>query len=159
LTPDELRNLHDKAVEPIRQRWLPEVHQVVAAERVLHRSLGEIEAWSTLSEIKGQLDGDIVALDAALSVLGEPIKTRLNQLIERAKNATFTLDQCYESLRGGQYEILQQLFASDISPSKDERGLVRQLRSTRDQTALYAANTLADMQRGQHAIRTLSRAM
>lgn len=89
----------------------------------------------------------------------DPIKRRLNQLIERAQKASFTLDQCYELLKVGQYEILRQIFTSDISSSKDERGFVRQLRATRDPTALYAANTLADMQRGQHAIRTLSRAM
>ena len=102
LTPDELKNLHGTAVEPIRQRWLPEVHQVVEAERVLHRSLGEIEAWSTISEIRGQIDENIVALRAASSVLTDPIKRRLNQLIERAQKASFTLDQCYESLKVGQ---------------------------------------------------------
>ena len=84
---------------------------------------------------------------------------RLNHLIERAENASSTLDQCYKSLERGEYETLRQLFASDISPSADERRLVRQLRATRDQTALHAANALADMQRGQHAIRTLSRSM
>ncbi len=52
LTPETLKNLHEQAVAPIRQRWLPEVHQIVDAEREVHRTLGEIEAWTILREIQ-----------------------------------------------------------------------------------------------------------
>lgn len=159
LTPDELKNLHNKAVEPIRQRWLPEVHQVVEAERVLHRALGEPEAWSNLAELKNQLDEDITALRAALPTFDEQDRIRLDQLIARATNANFVLDQCYQTLKDGQYDILRQFAANDIASNTDEQQLARQLRSTRHPTALYVANTLADMQRGQHAIRALSRLM
>ncbi|MBV9826800.1 MAG: hypothetical protein JO001_14160 [Alphaproteobacteria bacterium] len=157
LAPDELKTLHDKSVEPIRQRWLPEVHQVVEAERVLHRSLGEIEAWSNLGEIREQLGEDIAGLVGFLSGSEEPIRRRLLQLLESAKSASLTLGQCEDSLREGKYEVLPQIFSSNISPTADERGLIRQLRATRDQAALFGANTLADMQRGQHAIQALRR--
>lgn len=39
LTPELLRDLHDQSVAPVRRRWIPEVHQAVDAERLLHRAL------------------------------------------------------------------------------------------------------------------------
>jgi hypothetical protein len=159
LTPDTLKDLHDREVEPIRLRWRPEVHQVVEAERVLHRTLGEIEAWSNLNDIKAQLDEDIIGIGSNLGNLPDAMKDGLNILIERARNASSTLNQCYASLKDGQYEILRQFASSEIAPTAEERALRHQLRAVRHIGALYVANTLADMQRGQNAILALGRAL
>jgi len=48
LTPQTLSELHEEIIQPIRNRWRPEVHQVVEAERKLYRALGDPGAWSIL---------------------------------------------------------------------------------------------------------------
>ena len=159
LTPAALKDLHERTIEPIRHRWRPEVHQIVEAERALHRALGEVEAWSGLNEIKAQLDEDIRTVGISLRDLSDPLKANLKELIERARNACLTLDQCYTSLRDGQYETLHQLSAIVIGPNPEDRRLRRQLSATRNEAALHVANTLADMLRGQKAILSLGRTL
>jgi hypothetical protein len=159
LTPDALKELHEKTVEPIRRRWRPEVHQVIDAERVLHRALGEIKAWSNLDDLKSQLDEDITAVGGSVSALPDPLRGQVTALIERAKNARSILDQCYASLKDGRYESLFQLAGAVIAPTPQEERLAPQLRARRLVAALHVNNMLADMVRGQKAIRSLRRAI
>jgi hypothetical protein len=159
LTPDTLKELHEKAVEPIRARWRPEVHQIVEAERVLHRSLGEISAWSNLLEIKAEIDEDITQIAAERDSLSDSLKGKVDELTKRAGDASSTLDQCHTALKSGQFDVLNQLSATTIAPDQAERGMAHQLRALRHKTALHVANLLADMLRGQKAILALDQAM
>ncbi|MGJ5068871.1 NACHT domain-containing protein [Bradyrhizobium oligotrophicum] len=158
-TPDTLRELHDKTVEPIRTRWRPEVHQAVEAERVLHRSLGEISAWSNIVDIKGQIDDDIAETTAGSDNLPDGLKRQVAELIKRAADASTFLDQCYVALQTGQFDIIKQSSAATIAPIEKERRIAHQLRALRHKAALHVANLLADMVRAQKTVVRLNQAM
>ncbi len=159
LTPESLKALHDQAVAPIRQRWLPEVHQVVDAEREVHRTLGEIEAWSILSDIQKELDDDIEGIDANLGSVPAPFNADLQKVIDRGRDASAALAEAYDLLSRGRYETLIEAAIEDFKPSKSEQRLLRQLRSGRFQPALYVTNLLADMTRAQRMMSELRGAL
>lgn len=157
LTPDSLKGLHEQAVAPIRQRWLPEVHQVVDAEREIHRTLGQIKAWSILSEIRKELDDDIAGID--VESVPNSFKSDLQKLIDHGREANAALAKTYDLLSRGQYETLIEATIEGFKPSQSEQRLVRQLRSSRVQAALYATNLLADMTRAQRTMSELHQAL
>jgi hypothetical protein len=159
LTPESLKVLHDQAVAPIRQRWLPEVHQVLDAEREVHRTLGEIEAWSILRAIQKDLDDDIAGMKANLRSVPAPLNTDLQKVIGRGREASSALAETHELLSRGQYEILIEAAINDFKPSRNEQRLLRQLRSGRSQVALYVTNLLADMTRAQRMLSELREAI
>ena len=49
LSPEELAQRQNDAIQPIRDRWLPEVHQEVEAERTIRRMLGEPGSWEQMA--------------------------------------------------------------------------------------------------------------
>ena len=159
LTPDALAELHKEAVAPIRRRWLPEVHQVVDAEQVLQRTLGEIEAWSGLRELENQLETDIAAINANMGEVPDPMKAALGEVIKHAQVGHSALHETYELLEQGQYQILAQQKPCDLAPSTDERKLLRQIRNARHPVALYATNLLADMKRAQRLLSSVDQAL
>jgi hypothetical protein len=55
LTPEKLSAWREEAVAPVRQRWLPEVHQVIDAERRLREALGEADSWNSLNMVAQEL--------------------------------------------------------------------------------------------------------
>src|SRR6267154_1698189 len=55
LTPERLASWHEESVAPVRQRWQPEVHQVVDAERRVREALGEAESWALLAQVAQNL--------------------------------------------------------------------------------------------------------
>lgn len=158
LTPESLKALHDQAVAPIRQRWLPEVHQVVDAEREVHRTLGEIEAWSILRDIQKELDDDIEGIDANLGSVPAPFNADLQKVIDRGRDASAALAEAYDLLSRGRYELIEAAI-KDFKPSKNEQRLLRQLRSGRFQSALYVTNLLADMTRAERMMSELREAL
>lgn len=159
LTPASLKALHDQAVAPIRQRWLPEVHQVVEAEREVHRTLGEAEAWPALRDIQNELVDDIAGIEANLASLPGPLNANLQKVIDRGRYASAALAETYDLLSRGRYETLIEAAIKDFRPSASEQRLLRQLRSGRIQAALYLTNLLADMTRGQRMTLELREAL
>jgi hypothetical protein len=68
-TPTLLADLHKRSVAPIRDRWLPETHQTVDAERTVRRMLGEAESWNELADVARRL------LAAVATIGKEPLAT------------------------------------------------------------------------------------
>jgi hypothetical protein len=145
--PMELALLHEQEAAPIRRRWLPEVHQIVDAERMLHRSLGEASAWSSLTEIETELRTDIDSVQSCVGKLSSELNDKLSQSIRQAEDAHRSVSQYNEMLRRGQYDVVTQQQAADMSPKAADDTLLRQLRATRRTASLHFANMLADMRR------------
>jgi hypothetical protein len=155
LTPASLREMHEKAVAPIRRRWQPELHQVVDAERALQRMLGARSAWSDLVALKETFDKDILAVCELSRDTPMPIGETLGKLIGRARQANSSAAQAYTLLEGGQYEILSQKFTESVGPSKEELHFLRRLRGARNPIALHVTNVLADMYNAQRLLATM----
>jgi len=56
LTPHELAQRHQEAIQPIRERWLAPVHQSVDAERTIRRMLGEPGSWDQMIAVGRRLE-------------------------------------------------------------------------------------------------------
>jgi hypothetical protein len=159
LTPQNLNELHERATQPIRGRWRPQIHQVIEAERTIYKSLGKAEAWIDLEKTRVQIDRDIEAVAANLDTADETLIASIGELVKRARAASSTLSKSYDLLKDGQYESIYELAESDIAPTQHERDLSRSLRAKRQKIAPYVANAIADMQRGRNALHALCRAL
>jgi hypothetical protein len=159
LTPDLLKDLHDQSVAPIRQRWIPEVHQTVKAERILHRTLGEAQAWDRLGKLEALLRSDTSGAEANIAGTPATERTDLLQTLDRGKQIVALLRETQDLLQRGEFEILAQRPIDEVAPSKAEWRLAQRLRARRHLIALYIANVLADMQQAGAVLTSLRRAL
>jgi len=143
LTPELLSEKHNESVAPIRRRWLPEVHQVVDAERSLRRILGDEEAWSKLNVVASRLQAGATAIRNGLSDLPANLGEEVDKLAETADSIANFLTQIYSTLARGDYEGLQQELTSRSGPNPKWKVLIRRLRSGRYPVVLSATNMLA----------------
>ena len=88
LTPGLLRDLHDSSVASIRNRWIPEVHQRVDAEREVLRVLGTAEAWSDFSEIAKRLSSGVNAFENGTTELPVRLKRAADDLMGHGESST-----------------------------------------------------------------------
>lgn len=159
LTRGTLRDLHKASVAPIKGRWLPEVHQVVEAERVLSRALGASSAWSDLSKLAAQIDKGVKAVRDSTRTLEGPLAANAASLCHEASSLSDSLVQSETALRRGDFEVLREQFANHVCPSKGWSIFPRKLRAARHRLALHATNLLADMYQSVHALGELDRAL
>lgn len=145
LTPDLLSEKHNESVARISGRWLPDVHQMVDAERSLRRSLGEEEAWFDLIEVGNRLQDGAAAVSADLASLPEDIVEGVNRLVKTATFVANALCEMYTALASGDYEIVQQELSTQkvLNPGWDV--LLRQIRKRRLPVVLRATNVVADI--------------
>ena len=145
LTPSLLNQKYRESVAPIKGKWLPEVHQVVDAERALRCTLGEQEAWSGLMEVSKRLEDGVAAVRGGISGLPTDLGKEVKRLLEDAINTATGLTQTYSALTRGDYDIVQQELASLSAPNATWRVLLRKLRSGRYPVVLQATNLVADI--------------
>lgn len=145
LTTDFLNEKHKESTAPIKQRWRPEVHQIVDAERSLRRVLGEEEAWSKLTEVASRLQDGAAAVRDELSGLPADLGEEAEKLVETAVSIATDLTQTHNALTSGDYELVRQELASRSGPNAAWRVLLRKLRSGRYPVVLKATNMLADI--------------
>jgi phosphoribosylcarboxyaminoimidazole (NCAIR) mutase len=145
LTPGKLTVWHEESVAPIRQRWLPEVHQVVDAERRLREALGEVHSWSSLVEAAQNLR------EGAKQVLEDQKKTAssiakaVGDAATVARASADTLTEAHSALKTGDLNLLQQLLRTNLEMDEDIAGLPHRLRALRQAAALSVANVVADI--------------
>lgn len=144
LTPDLLKQKHDESVAPIRRRWLPEVHQMVDAERILRRVLGEEGAWSDLTEVANRLQDGVAAVRTELSDLPPDLEEEVDRLVKSATSIASALSQTYVALKSGDYEVLRQELTKRGEPDPCWNVLLRRLRTKRHPIVLQATNIVAD---------------
>ena len=159
LTPDLLRESHQNSVARVKQRWQPEVHQVIDAERKIRRALGEIEAWSHLKDLGRQLELDIAAVAADAATLPASLAGVANIFIEAARTLADSTVGIYAALEHGDYEILRQQMVNLPALDSELGVLLRGLRVARQATALTATNLLADMHGAHKALTALFTAL
>jgi hypothetical protein len=141
LTPKILQEKHAEAVAWIKQRWQPEVHQVIDAERTIRRMLGEGQAWKELDEVANALKRQSNALPK-----NDSRTPSLGQLVRQAVSVADGLLAILKCIGEGDLDLLTQQFETPPTiPFKDMEGLLRTLRAKRDKSALVITNLLADM--------------
>ena len=159
LTPDLLNEKHKEAVEPIRGRWLPEVHQIVDAERSLRRALGEGEAWSDLLKVAKRLQNGVVVVKSEMSGLPAILGEEVNKLVETATRLACVLDETHTALANGDYEVVRQEFTSQSSPFSGWNVLLRRLRVGRYPVVLEATNLVANINDAHKLLAILRKAL
>ena len=146
LTPDALRNLHDLSAASIRSRWVPELHQVLDAERTLRRALGWPDAWPDVSGLAGQIASDLRSFRDAGSHVTPPLRRAFDELVALATARHRSLVSVHDALLKGTYDECQIRSAPSLSANEGPRRFLRALRSRRHPLALEAANLVADLQ-------------
>jgi len=159
LTPDLLSAKHNESVARISGRWLPDVHQIVDAERSLRRSLGKEEAWSDLIEVPNRLKDGAAAVSADLATLPEGIKEEVNRLVGTATLVADALCHMYTALTGGDYEIVQKELSTQKVLDSGWDVLLRELRKRRLPVVLRATNVMADISAANQLLDDLHKAL
>ena len=158
LTLELLAERHASSVARVKRRWQPEVHQEVAAERFLRRTLGTLEAWSDLNDLAARLEEGTATVAAVLS-LPAPLSNEVDGLVAGARSAAASLTNAYAALKRGDYEILRQQLTSGAATNPEWHVLVRRLRAGRHAIALASINVLADIHGAHERLTALNKAL
>jgi len=145
LTTDFLNEKHKESTAPVKQRWLPEVHQIVDAERALRCALVEKKAWFELTEVANRLQTTVTAVSGELSSLPADPGREVERLVEVAVSIASVLTQMYNALVSGDYEVVRQELVNRNGPNAAWRALLRKLRNGRYPIVLQATNMVADI--------------
>jgi hypothetical protein len=143
LTPDILRERHNRAVATIRARWQPDVHHVGEAERELRRMLGEVDAWNTLRELAAELRSSADAVQSSPSV-PTPLEPLVTSIVTTARQSADTLDMVATNIGVGDLDLLRDKFAAGSRTLPVEVATApRRLRAGRQRAGLFATNLVA----------------
>lgn len=145
LTTNFLNEKHKDSTAPVRRRWIPEVHQIVDAERALRCALGEEKAWSYLAEVANRLQAGVASVSEELSGLPADLSREVERSLEAAISIASDLTQTFNALASGDYEVIRQELANRIGPNATWRVLLRKLRNGRYPIVLQATNVVADI--------------
>ncbi|MHB9144879.1 MAG: NACHT domain-containing protein [Symbiobacteriia bacterium] len=147
LTPAALADIHTRASAPIRQRWQPEVHQTVDAERAVRRMLGEAPAWGNLGELAARLASEVTLVESDRADLPEVLASVVGRMTLFACTAVEALTDVPTALDRGDMDLVRQRLAGNPgTPDPDLFELPHLLRSGRYRAAPTVTNTLADSQ-------------
>ncbi|MCO1593828.1 hypothetical protein M8C17_01460 [Micromonospora sp. RHAY321] len=146
LTRETLRELHARAVAPVRFRWLPEAHQPINAERSIQRMLGDRGARTQLSAAASTLEIPGAGLAAGLPA---DVPAALRDETEAfVATLAASRDQCLAvaaDLERADWQALRSRYANTPRVSTQHRVLLRKLRNARSAVALPATNALDDL--------------
>jgi hypothetical protein len=148
ITPTVLADQRELALARIRKKWLPDVHQAVAAEREIRRMLGEAEAWRQALDLAKEVEQTHARIEAepgtdagALAALKPPFMAFTGDMAR-------LLREVHAALAAGDRDRLAQKLAS--RPATVPYPLAaypRGLRGARLACGMGATNTLDDMER------------
>lgn len=145
LTPETLKEIHERSISQIGDRWQPETHLKLEPEQTLRRNLGEITSWSDLPLLTERLESGASELDTSLSEMSPDLRRELKGLIQASRNIGGPLKQINKSLENGDFKILQQELESFVLPRGNWNTLLCRLRGVGLRCVLSATNLLADM--------------
>ncbi|MBC7077694.1 MAG: hypothetical protein H5T92_05235, partial [Synergistales bacterium] len=121
------------------------MHQIIDAERVLRRMLGETNTWHDLRKLADQLKNDAAAVDADLVGLAGPLADAMAEVARFTRTVAACLIDAYNALDPGDIDLLLQQSATRPGlPDPKLATLPRQLRAARHRAALSVTNALAD---------------
>ena len=149
LTPEDLSFLHFQSAARIKERWNPELHQEVDAERTVLKKLGRSAAWTELKEVANRLAEGCSALDSLAGKLPRQLKMDIAQLTKTARSYCSSLSSALSSVESGDFEILSDVLAELPSIPKSELAVVpRKLRSRQHPAVFTVTNLLSDIRAG-----------
>jgi len=147
LTPTILESQHRVAIQPIRDRWLPQVHQSVQAERTIRQMLGEPGSWDQLIEIGERLAEAIDVITKGSAEASSEFKSKMAPFISACSSFADTLLRFHEILEVGDLDVIwQKLDERNTLIGADVRSVPRFLRKLNQPIAIEATNALADLQ-------------
>ena len=148
LSPSILHDMHLYSAAQIKSRWVPDVHQIVDAERILRQMLGESEAWDSIKVIAKQLENIIINVKANINNLSHSLGDRLNEFINIIEKTKGELVKVSHLIEEGDIDLLQQNLKARIK-SIDSEILVlpRKLRSINHRTSLWITNGISDLRK------------
>lgn len=153
LTPDLMAELHTRHVARVRQRWLPDAHQPVNAERSLRRILGESSSWEQLPEVASRLKAAVTSIIKGISKVPASLKDDVARFRETAEEVALLLTDIYQLLCEGDLDLLRQrLDQRHLISTKGLGVLLHRLRACRNHLIFSVTNALADITLGGHLL-------
>ena len=149
LTDEELSFLHSQSTARVKERWNPELHQVVDAERTVLKKLGRSTAWTELKNTANRLAEGCSTLDSFADELPKKLETDVEQLTVTARSFCSSLSSALSSVESGDFEILSAVLAELPSTPKGELAVIpRKLRSRQHSAGFTVTNLLSDIRTG-----------
>ena len=156
LTDEELSFLHSQSTARVKERWNPEIHQVVDAERTVLKKLGRSAAWTELEEVANRLTEGCSALDSFAGKLPQQLEAGVEQLAQTGRSFCSSLTRAFSSVESGDFEILSDVLAEVPAIPKGELAVIpRRLRSRRHPAGFTVTNLLSDIRTGARVLEQL----
>lgn len=156
LTDEELSFLHSQSTSRVKERWNPELHQVVDAERAALKKLGRSAAWAEITEVANQLAEDCSVLDSFAGELPKGLEPGVEQLSGTARSFCSSLSSALSSVESGDFEVLSDILDELPSIPKGELVVIpRKLRSRQHPAGPAATNLLSDIRTGARLLKQL----
>lgn len=144
LTPDNLQNLHDRAVAPVQQRWQPEVHQTMQVEDDLRGFLAEPAAWTQITDAAQKLKSELDEVACCQAALPTPLAADTERFIACGQEFSKVTEQIVQWMHEGDVEKLRAYVPEVTYPFASElRHVPRRLRAARTIGGMYATNALS----------------
>ncbi|NOJ58430.1 NACHT domain-containing protein [Arthrobacter sp. 260] len=143
LTPDRLEMLANLALADVRERWFPEVHQTVPAERTLRRILAEPDAWEHLEVVGSEITtlSAIIEKDVHAAPLKASVQAELDALLNSADTIRQLLVDAHEHLTPGGDHTWRELGEATVPDAPASTPpVLRKLRAANHPAALPCAN-------------------
>jgi hypothetical protein len=147
LRPADLAELRDRALEPIRARWKPDVHQVVDAEKQLHVMLGEVEAWNALTDLAVVLDAEASDIRLQLDSVPVDVRDAVDRLAGSAEASAASLRGAHQALATGTDRDPDGCGVPVVIP-KELLSLPRHLRSHQLRAQFAVTNAISSIRIG-----------
>lgn len=144
LTPDNLQNLHNRAVAPVQQRWQPEVHQTMQVEDDLHGFLAEPAAWTQITDAAQRLKSELDEVASCQTALSAPLAADTGRFTACGQEFLKVTEQIVQWIHEGDVEKLRAYVPEVTYPFAGElRHVPRSLRGARTIGGMYATNALS----------------
>jgi hypothetical protein len=152
-TPEELKQRHREAIQPIRERWLDPVHQSVDAERTIRRMLGEPGSWGQMIAVGQRLAKAVDVMSDSTSGALPQLEKTIAPFVVACSAFADTLLHFHEILADGDIDIIQQkLGEQKMLIDAQVHVTLRRLRTWNLPIALDATNALYDMHIAQELL-------
>ena len=139
----ELSLLCDRAIGPIRMRWIPEVHQESQAEVQVRKMLGEALGWDALQQACRWLKADLERLETDAEGVTHTHAAGLHQLISESQDVLGDLESAHDALVAQRLDAVGELLDRCQLPDLSRHGLLlSSLRAHNYVSALTATNVL-----------------
>jgi hypothetical protein len=159
LTPDTLREQHSLAVAPIKDRWVPALHQMPDAELEIERQLGTRTAWDDLDQVAQQLRASTKCVQEEMDDLPSWLRDATLGTVQVAVDTLAKVVKAQEILIEGNLDLADELGGELSQPPRGWDASIRRLRTMQSPLALVASNMVADTRHALKVVRELLEAL